>query len=250
MIKHGLILVLLLSSYVCQSWETGLDPNDVETWLNYPQEFSDLIYGPEGVHTPGYELEVRVAEKWTKGTLYYKLIRVEPEIEIVSEKTIILNKTTSDEAYTWRVTIPEKEGTYLVGCLYQTLPQRTGWLLNGTEIHEKYVTGYVKTIPVRKDWLQVEMNLDKEWYKSIDDIVLSVRNLAGYKISIGPEYRIEQKKGTEWVSVPFKPNVGFILLASEVLPNETYSQSLQVPRFIGDLEPGRYRVEKEFLAPN
>ncbi|ASK64089.1 hypothetical protein CFK37_18980 [Virgibacillus phasianinus] len=80
---------------------------------------------------------------------------------------------------------------------------------------------------------------------SVDTIPFKVKNLGTTTETIGMEYRVEKYIKGHWYVVPFKPNVGFIMIAQLLKTGEIYKGQVSMDMLDYRLIEGRYRIVKK-----
>ena len=228
-------MLIILSQLVGQGLRP-VDPNDIDNWIDYPLERQDdWIYGPVGAYPPSSTVKVRVTQTFSQGTIYYKLIQTEPELEIIAEETHQLNETTS-EAYTWTVELPDEVNrTYVIGAMYYFMNWTAGW---------------VDTVHTRVEWLEAKGYLDKNRYRYWENPILIIESLSEYEILTGSDFKVEKFVNGVWVKVPFKKGTVWLDILYSIMPGKSGRIKLDFQYYLGDLNRGRYRVSKEFYPPD
>ncbi|GGB63620.1 hypothetical protein GCM10011409_45850 [Lentibacillus populi] len=84
-----------------------------------------------------------------------------------------------------------------------------------------------------------------EFPDSVETIPFKVKNLGSTTVTFGMEYLVEKYIKGNWYVIPYKSNVGFIMIAQLLKPEEIYKD--QVPMDLLDyrLTEGRYRIVKK-----
>jgi hypothetical protein len=225
-----IILLALTGSTVRFEWRPReeVDPENLESWFMEDQEYFHWIDVPSGAYKPNTTVSIRFKNR-IKGTIYYRLIRIHGEPEIIFEETRIVTVEDKD-AFTWKVQLPEDAPAfYRIGAMF----------LSGKSEKMDHVTGWVQTIIVPEQKLNAYMFLDKEEYDRFDDIILTIVNNGTSEITYGVGYRYQKYVDGEWTGVP-RNGVEILILPLHP-PMTNSSETLDHPNFSG----GRYRVCKE-----
>ena len=229
-LRFLLILLALTGSTVRFGWRPRdeVDPENLEFWLMEDQEYTDWIDVPSGACKPNRTVSIRF-ENRIPGTIYYRLIRVDGEPEVIFEET--RNVTVEDiDAFTWTIQLPEDApATYRIGAM----------IWSGRSELMDHVTGWVQTIIVPEQRLNAYMFLDKEEYDRFDDIILTIENNGTSEITYGTPYWYQKYVDGEWTDVPWNRGWVDILILHPPMTNS--SETLDHPYF----SSGRYRVCKE-----
>lgn len=79
----------------------------------------------------------------------------------------------------------------------------------------------------------------------IETIPFRIKNIGATTVTFGMEYRVEKFRKGSWYVVPFKPNVGFVMISRLLKPGNIYNDQVSMDLLDYHLTEGRYRVVKK-----
>ncbi|WP_226536192.1 immunoglobulin-like domain-containing protein [Fictibacillus halophilus] len=95
----------------------------------------------------------------------------------------------------------------------------------------------------------LEMNFGKSLYTvNTKQMKLFIKNKGETLIHTGTPYQVDIYKDGSWYKVPFKEDIGFIMVGIVLKPGTTYEETIGLESLDLNMIPGKYRVIKEFHA--
>ena len=91
----------------------------------------------------------------------------------------------------------------------------------------------------------VEMRTGRAEYLQGEDPMLIIRNRGPNTVTFGYYYRIQRHQDGDWVTIPFKENVGFPAWLMILEPGKKYWYRIHFGGLIEVPHEGRYRIAKE-----
>ena len=91
----------------------------------------------------------------------------------------------------------------------------------------------------------VEMRTGRAEYLQGEEPVLIIKNQGPNTVSLGSYYWLQKHWDDEWVTIPFKENVGFPAWLMMLEPGKEYRERIRFGGLVEVPGEGRYRIAKE-----